>query len=108
MAELFEIRSFRNQIRLNPDKTEAHIRPLTEISMERAATLFIAQYIDDMEIYPATRYELEKGIQSIFLKNMRVIRPRSGQYKISIKVFASLSGSAAQDAEDTCTVLPEA
>ncbi len=103
-TELFEIRAFRNQIRVNGDQTEAHIRPIAEIEMTRAATLFIAQYIDDMEMYPATRYELDKGLQSVFLKNMRIIRPRNGEYKISIKVFASAAGSAVSEISDACCI----
>ncbi len=102
--ELFKIRAFRNHIRVNSDQTEAHIRPLAEIEMTRAATLFIAQYIDDMEMFPATRYELDKGLQSVFLKSMRIIQPRGGEYKISLKVFASAAGSEVCEIAETCSI----
>lgn len=93
MPEIFAIKRYKNQIRLNENGTEAHIRPLLEVELERAATLFISQYIDDLEMFAPVRYELQKGDQAIFLKPMRVIRPHEGVYRFSIKVMAASAES---------------
>ena len=89
MEKIFKILAFRNQIHLNESETEATIRPVLEIELERAATLFISQSIDGMEMFEPVRYELKNGPQSIFLKTMRVIHPRRGKYKVSITVSTS-------------------
>lgn len=104
MAESFQIISFKNQIRLNPDATEAHIRPLVEIMLEHAATLFISQTIDDMEMFEPVRYELGKGTQSVFLKTMRIIRPSAGSYKVGITVSTSAVHAEIKRATDDVTL----
>lgn len=97
---MMKILSYKNQIRLNTDGTEAQIRPVLEIGLERAATVFVAQYIDGMEMFPSTRYELQQGAQSVFLKTMRVIRPGSDPYRFSIKVFLATPDGKAEELED--------
>lgn len=100
MPEIFTIRSYKNQTRLNESGTEANIRPVLEVELERAATLFISQYIDDLEMFAPVRYELQNGAQAIFLKPMRVIRPHAGTYRFSIKVMASSADSKQVEAAE--------
>lgn len=106
MADSFRILSFRNQIRINDSATEAHIRPLLEIELDRAETLFISQTIDGMEMFAPVRYPLEKGAQAIFLKTMRVIRPNPGTYKIGITVSTSAAHAEFEVASEDVTLTP--
>ncbi|MBO5959724.1 MAG: hypothetical protein J6Q65_06340, partial [Lentisphaeria bacterium] len=84
--------------------TESHSRPVLEVELERAATLFISQYIDDLEMFAPVRYELQKGCQAIFLKPMRVIHPHTGEYRLSVKVMASSTDSKQVEAEEICVL----
>ena len=106
MADSFRILSFRNQIRTNDSATEAHLRPLLEIELDRAETLFISQTIDGMEMFAPVRYPLEKGAQAIFLKTMRVIRPNPGSYKIGITVSTSAAHAEFEVASEDVTLTP--
>ncbi len=104
MPEIFEIKGYKNQTRLSENGLEAHIRPVLELELERAATLFISQYIDDLEMFAPVRYELQIGSQAIFLKPMRVIRPHAGMYRLSVKVMASAADSKPEEVSETCTL----
>ena len=107
MSEIFTVRMMKNQIRLNETGTEAYISPVVEIEMERAATVFIAQSIDGMELFAPVRYTLEKGPQSVLLKTMRVVQPRPGIYKIGISVSVSLNGTAPAEHSADCVLIGE-
>lgn len=85
----FRVVTFRNQIHLNESEMEALIRPVLEIDLDRAGTVFISQFIDRMEMIEAVRYPLDTGRSSLMLKPMRIIRPREGEYEISIRLSAS-------------------
>lgn len=85
----FTVIAFRNQIHLNEPVTEALIRPVLEIELDRAGTVFIAQFIDGMEMIEAVRYPLDMGRCSLMLKPMRIIRPREGEYEFSLRLSAS-------------------
>lgn len=102
MPEIFTIKSYKNQTRLNENGIEAHIRPVLEVDLERAATLFISQYIDELEMFASVRYELQKGSQAIFLKSMRVIRPHTGAYRFSVKVMAASADSKQVEVSESC------
>lgn len=104
MPEIFTIRNYRNQIRISENGSEAHIRPLLEVELERAATLFISQQIDDLEMFAPVRYELQKGSQAVFLKPMRVIRPHNGIYRFAIRVMASAADSKPVEAAEDCVL----
>lgn len=107
MSEIFTVRMMKNQIRLNEAATEAYIRPVVEIEMERAATVFIAQSIDGMELFAPIRYTLEKGRQSVLLKTMRVVQPRPGIYKVGISVSVSLNGASEAQHSADCVLVGE-
>ena len=104
MPEIFTIRSYKNQTRLNENGIEAHIRPVLEVELERAATLFISQYIDDLEMFAPVRYEQQNGSQAIFLKPMRVIRPHTGSYRFSVKVMAASADSKPVEVSEVCVL----
>ena len=67
MPEIFTIKSYKNQTRLNENGIEAHIRPVLEVDLERAATLFISQYIDELEMFAPVRYVNILFIHDLFL-----------------------------------------
>lgn len=104
MPEIFTIKSYKNQTRLSENGLEAHIRPVLEMELERAATLFISQYIDDLEMFAPVRYELQNGAQAIFLKPMRVIRPHSGAYRFSVRVMAASADSKPVEVSEVCVL----
>jgi len=106
MSEIFTVHTLKNQIRLNETATEAYIRPIVEIELERAATVFIAQSIDGMELFAPVRYPLEKGRQAVLLKTMRVIQPRRGaSYKIAVSVSVSANGASPEEHAADCILI---
>lgn len=91
----YKICVLENKIALSGDGLEAQILQVVEIESERAATLFISQLLDDIEIFESARYLVEKGRTRLELRKMRVVRPRlmnsDGSpfyYKIGVGVFS--------------------
>jgi len=91
----YEIAELKNTWSSDPSGKEAVISQEIVLRCDRAATMFIAQYIDDIEIFEAMRYPAEKGDNRIRLRPMRIIRPRqTGQdgapftYTAGVHVFA--------------------
>ena len=80
---------------VDPEK-EAVIGQRLVLVSERAATLFISQYIDDIEMFEYARYAIDPGENVIDLKDLRIIHPRildsEGRpfaYQAGIRVFAA-------------------
>jgi len=100
MADLnknfFRLNKLTHIILLSADSKEAVIEQSIELEAERAGVVFISQHLDDIEMYEAARFLVEKGSNRILLKNMRIIRPRfvnpEGEpvtYKMGIAAFAA-------------------
>lgn len=81
--------SLRHQVHLNGTGSEAVVRPVLSLKLERAAVLFISQSIDGMEMFPPKRYPLDGGDNSFFLQTLRIVNPQPGEYEFSVEIEAA-------------------
>lgn len=78
------------------DGKSAVISSTLVLYAEHAATLFISQEIDGIEMFEAARYSVEKGENRLVLKDLKIVKPRkttaNGEifsYQTGVRVFAA-------------------
>ena len=93
----YQIVHFENQWKeISADGNLAVISSNLVLRSSRAATLFISQEIDGIEMFEAARYAVAEGENHIELKDLKIIKPRTVasdgsvfQYNIGVRVFGA-------------------
>lgn len=96
IKQFYQLVELVNTIEVSSDRVEARIAQTLVIESERAATLFISQHIDGIEMYESARYPVGQGRTTLTLREMKVFAPRfvakDGTqicYSLGVAVFAA-------------------